>query len=125
VNGTTHSEGDAMINPGMIVAVDEWLDRDTAQVYKDQPLAQDLIRAFKVIEESGEAMAEFILCTGQNPRKPQDDSARERFLQEMADAALSLIYGIQHFTKDIGLTRQYIVGAQYKHAGRVPGLLQS
>jgi hypothetical protein len=108
-----------MISIDVVTAVDKYLDDNVSQVFKDQPLAQDFARALKVIEEVGEALSELISFTGQNPRKPQDDSARERFLLEMADAALSLVYGIHHFTKSADHTRQYLAAAQSKHISRV------
>jgi hypothetical protein len=49
--------------------VDLRIDRDGAQVYKDQPLAQDWARVAKVCEEAGEAIDALIRMTGQNPRK--------------------------------------------------------
>lgn len=91
-----------------VIDVDEWLDDAVAGTYERQPLAQDWARVAKIIEEAGEAIAELILMTGQNPRKGQDPAARERMLEEMADAALTAILGIQHFTKDSETTRGII-----------------
>jgi hypothetical protein len=91
-----------------IKAVDEWLDAGVADHFKDQPLAQDWARVAKIAEEAGEAIAELILSTGQNPRKPLDSEAGARMLHEMADVALTAILGIQHFTKDVGATRRIV-----------------
>lgn len=48
---------------------DEWLDGSVSHYYKLEPLAQDWARVAKVSEEVGEAIAELIAATGQNPRK--------------------------------------------------------
>lgn len=88
-----------------VAAVDDWLDSDTVgEEYRDQPLGQDWARVAKIIEEAGEAVAELILMTGQNPRKGIDHEARDRMLDELADAALTGILAIQHFTKDAETT---------------------
>lgn len=83
-----------------MIDVDDWLDADVAARYGREPLAQDWARVAKIAEETGEAISELILSTGQNPRKGADPDARERMLEEMADVALTAILGIQHFTKD-------------------------
>jgi hypothetical protein len=92
------------INMALIQTVDTWLDEGTSATYKDQPLAQDWARVAKVGEEAGEAIAELILWSGQNPRKPQDNTARERMLGELGDIAYTAILAIQHFTKDTEIT---------------------
>jgi hypothetical protein len=107
-----------MINPAIIEAVDKWLDLNVAPEYQRQPLAQHWARILKGKEEDGEAIAELILATGQNPRKPMNPEARFRLLMELADAALTRVYAIQHFTKDIALTHQVLEAAQHKHFQR-------
>ena len=108
-----------MINSKIVHKVDEWLDSKVGDWYKDQPLAQDWARIAKVQEELGEVIAEWILYTGQNPRKPQDDEALDRMLRELADTAMTAIYAIQHFTKSEQTTRWYVKEAQAKHESRV------
>lgn len=94
----------------MIATIDDWLDDGASGLYIDQPLAQDWARISKVSEELGEAVAEFILFTGQNPRKPMDSLARDRMLKELADVVCTATLAIQHFTKDERLTSGIILG---------------
>jgi hypothetical protein len=108
-----------MIDKGLVVAVDLMLDEGTSPLYKDQPLAQHWARVAKLVEESGEAIAELILATGQNPRKGTDISAYDRLLAELADAAMTGVYAIQHFTKDIDVTAGIMQSAQRKHQERL------
>ncbi len=88
-----------------ITDVDAWLDEAVDDIYGRQYLAQDWARVAKIAEEAGEAIAELILSTGQNPRKGTDPAARGRMLDELADAALTGILAIQHFTKDAETTK--------------------
>jgi hypothetical protein len=111
-----------MIDKSIVTEVDEILDRLVSTQYKDQPLAQDWARVAKIQEETGEAIAELILATGQNPRKPQDNHARERLLCELADTAMTAVYAIQHFTKDVAATEEYMTRAQTKHHSRLTEL---
>lgn len=110
-----------MIDPDIVTAVDRFLDEHVSAIYKEQPLARDWARVAKVQEEAGEAVAELILLTGQNPRKPQDDKAYERLLAELGDTALAAVYAIQHFTKDAVLTEKILWEAQNKHRSRLEG----
>jgi hypothetical protein len=94
-----------------------WLDGAVAETYQGQPLAQDWARVAKVMEEAGEAIAALIACTGQNPRKgvcgTQDD-----MLSELADTAMTAIFGIQHFTKDARQTWAIVSAAMAKAHAR-------
>lgn len=87
-----------------VAAIDAWLDSRCSPDYLEQPLSQDWARVAKLCEEAGEAIAELILATGQNPRKGTDPEAARRLLGELADAAWTGIFAIQHFTKDKDLT---------------------
>ena len=87
-----------------IQRIDEWLDGAVAETYKDQPLAQDWARVAKTVEEAGEAVEALIALTGQNPRKPQRDEARQELIDELADVALTAVLAIQHFEKDSDAT---------------------
>jgi hypothetical protein len=109
-----------MISKHIIRVTDKWLDLRTGCDYIDQPLAQDWARVAKVVEENGEAIQELIRYTGQNPRKPADDEAKERMLAELADTALTAILAIQHFTKDDDVTETIMLNAQGKIYARVP-----
>lgn len=108
-----------MIDRDIVSNVDLLLDSGASYQYQTQPLAQDWARVAKIQEEAGEAIAELISLTGQNPRKGIDPQARQRLLQELADTALTGIYAIQHFTKDIWETERIIRAAQDKHINRL------
>lgn len=109
-----------MISRMIVKCVDATLDDQVSQQYKDQPLAQDWARVAKVIEEAGEAISELIAYTGQNPRKggPQEDRIN-MLLAELADAAMTPVYAIQHFTKNIEKTEEILRTAQIKHHDRL------
>lgn len=108
-----------MIDAYLVREVDAYLDAGASERYKSQRLGQDWARVAKLAEETGEAVSELISWTGQNPRKNQDDEAFGRLLAELADAAMTGIYAIQHFTKDIGETERIMGEAQFKHASRL------
>jgi hypothetical protein len=108
-----------MINPNIVKCVDQILDEKVSQEYKDQPLAQDWARVCKIAEEFGEAVSELIALTGQNPRKGKHPDNLPSLLEELADLALTPVYAIQHFTKDVYVTQQYLEGAQLKHHSRL------
>ena len=114
-----NGHGDEVIDRNIVVEVDYILDKKVSQHYKNQPLAQDWARVSKVIEELGEAINELILSTGQNPRKGFDGNAFDRLLEELADTAMTGIYAIQHFTKDIHRTSAILKQAQTKHHTRL------
>jgi hypothetical protein len=92
-----------------ITDVDLHLDEQVAQVYKDQPLAQDWGRVSKVGEEFGEAVDALIAYTGQNPRKGVSGHEID-LLNELADVAMTAILAIQHFTKDVNRTKRIVEG---------------
>lgn len=103
-----------------MAAIDAWLDSGSSIQYRVQPLAQDWARVAKVTEEAGEAVAELILATGQNPRKPGDPAAAGRLLEELADVALTAVLAIQHFTKDARRTDEILRGRLARTRARVP-----
>jgi len=98
---------------GAVHDVDVWLDRDVAEAYRDQPLAQDWARVGKAAEEMGEAIAALIACTGQNPRKGVCGT-QDEMLGEVADFVVTGIFGIQHFTKDSLRTWEIVSAALAK-----------
>ena len=112
-------EGISVIDPRIVIEVDEILDANVSDIYKQQPLAQDWARVAKVIEEAGEAINELILYTGQNPRKGEHPERYARLLMELADATLTPIYAIQHFTKDIEITQAVLDTAAGRHLERL------
>lgn len=115
----SYGEGDT-IDWITVERVDQWLDNGVGQDYKDQPLAQDWGRVSKISEELGEVIAELILATKQNPRKPFDPEAHNRMLKELGDVVLTGIVAIQHFTKDSYESKTIIRLAFAKVASRVP-----
>lgn len=102
-----------------VIDSDDWLDSAVADRYERQPLAQDWARVAKVSEEVGEAIAELILWTGQNPRKGTDPAARERLLGELADVVVTGVLAIQHFTKDSETTCGIVEGRMARIAARM------
>lgn len=108
-----------MINPKSVERIDEMLDANVSDIYKEMPLAQDWGRVAKIQEEAGEAIAELILYTGQNPRKGTHPERYGPFLMELADTALTGIYAIQHFTKDIKRTEEILRLACARHLSRL------
>jgi NTP pyrophosphatase (non-canonical NTP hydrolase) len=109
-----------IIHNSLVTDIDIWLDSMVSPAYKTQPLAQDWARVSKITEEAGEAIAELISATGQNPRKPIDKTAQRMLLAELADTAMTAIYAIQHFTKDVNKTADIMNAVQDKHRNRLP-----
>ena len=98
--------------------VDEWLDDAVAQEYKDQPMATDWARVAKIGEELGEAVAELIALTGQNPRKPRT-KGNALLLDELADVVITTLVAMLHFTKDSKRTGKVLVDKTHFVAGRM------
>lgn len=98
--------------------VDAYIDRNTAQAYRDQPLAARWGRVAKVAEETGEVIEALIACTGQNPRKgvcgTEDD-----VLKELADVWLTAACAIQSITKDVERTQEVLAAVVNKAVGRM------
>ncbi len=92
-----------MINRMIIQRLDDYLDSQVSQPYKDQPLAQDWARISKIGEEFGEVIDAFIGTTGQNPRKGVFGS-EDDVDNELVDVLLTAILALQHRTKDIHTT---------------------
>ena len=92
-----------MINRMIIQRLDDYLDSQVSQPYKDQPLAQDWARISKIGEEFGEVIDAFIGTTGQNPRKGVFGS-EDDVDNELVDVMLTAILALQHRTKDIHTT---------------------
>jgi NTP pyrophosphatase (non-canonical NTP hydrolase) len=102
-----------MIDFKQVERFDQHLDAKCAVTYKEQPLAQDWARVAKIAEEAGEAVDALIGMTGQNPRKGYYAEGAD-LLDELADAAFTAVYAIQHFTKDIAVTRRALERHQEK-----------
>lgn len=92
-----------MISEIALQMLDEWLDGNVSQQYKDQPLAQDWARISKIGEEFGEVVEAFIGVTGQNPRKGFHGS-QDNVDAELVDVALTALLCLQHRTKDTRVT---------------------
>jgi hypothetical protein len=108
-----------MIKPNALEGIritDLWLDENVSADY--DTLAQHWARVAKTSEEIGEAIAQLILWTGQNPRKPRNPHAKHEMLSELADTAMTAILAIQHFTKDTTETDGYLNSAITKIVGR-------
>jgi hypothetical protein len=108
-----------VINPQIVHDVDKILDDNVSDYYKQQPLAQHWARIAKVIEEAGETISELILYTGQNPRKGEHPEHYWAMLMELADTAMTTIYAIQHFTKDVKMTEEMLGIASTRHLERL------
>jgi hypothetical protein len=98
---------DDSIDWQIIRYVDNWLDEELPDYYKEQPLAQDWARISKVIEELGEAVSAMIGATGQNPRKGATHH-RDDILKELMDVVMTGLLAVQHFTKDTNATREIL-----------------
>jgi hypothetical protein len=109
-----------IIPDDVIVAADLYLDGEVAEVYQQQPLAQDWARVGKVAEEMGEAITELISWTQQNPRKAPDPAAYQKLLKELADVVVTGTLATQHLTKDITATTVSIQVGFAKMAIRTP-----
>lgn len=109
---------DAALLRNAIEYVDQYLDDNVSEEYKKQPLAQDWARVCKRLEEKGEAVDALIGMTGQNPRKGFNKT-RVDLLTELADEALTPIYAIQHFTKNIDMTWAIIAERAQLHQERL------
>lgn len=110
----------ALVLDGTLIAeIDEWLDANVSEEYVAQPLAQDWARVTKTGEEAGEAVDALIAWTGQNPRKERRDEAYAELMDELADVALTAIYGMQHFTKDSTETARLVAARLAHHHGRL------
>lgn len=103
----------------LIAHIDEWLDENVSDRYRREPLAQHWARVAKTAEEAGEAIDALIAWTGQNPRKPQRDEAFDELMDELSDTALTGIYAIQHFTKDVDETMKIVWNRLEYHYGRL------
>lgn len=106
------------IDAQAVIDFDDWLDSKVSRQYLGQPLAQDWARVAKIQEEAGEVIAALIGYTGQNPRKGFTHD-QYHILQELADTALTAIYAIQHFTKNIEKTQAVIAERQALHISRM------
>jgi NTP pyrophosphatase (non-canonical NTP hydrolase) len=102
----------------LVEALDQRIDDGAGPAYHEQPLAQDWARVAKVQEEAGEAVDALIGVTAQNHRKGEYGSW-EHLFDELADVALTGVYAIQHFTKDVDRTRAIFLARAERHAERV------
>lgn len=103
-----------------IQEVDNWLDSELPDEYKENELAQDWARIAKLVEEAGEVVNAFILMTKQNPRKVDYHADIEDVIKELCDCAFTAILAIQHFTKDTGETERFLWDRLVSLRERVP-----
>jgi hypothetical protein len=102
-----------------ILLVDAHLDADTAQAYRDQPLAGHWSRITKAVDEAAEAKEALEGVTGENPRKGVCDTW-EHVTEELGDTACAALLGIQHITKDTDVTWAVFIAALAKGLSRIP-----
>lgn len=98
--------------------VDAHLDANTAEAYREQPLAGHWARVTKVCEEAGEVWKALSKLTGENPRKGVCGTEDE-LLGELGDTLSAAWCAIQHVTKDEVRTAAVIVAALEKAHRRV------
>jgi len=81
-----------------IASISSWVDQ--ANAGRD-PEALTWHRVSKTAEEAGEAISEWLLLTGGNPRKPAapDDS---KVVEELLDTALAALGAVEHFRGNEG-----------------------
>lgn len=85
-----------------LAALSEWIDRHNAHKPEQQQLWE---RTAKVGEEFGEVVAEMILLTNQNPRKPAPDDeheVRNRVIDELLDVAVTALGAVEHMIDNTG-----------------------
>ena len=104
----------------VIEVADAWLDGEAPAWVKDCPEANMARRVGKAQLEAAEAMEEFALLTGENPRKGTDPGAYDRMLAELGDTAVTALLGIQSQVKDIAATWAVFREALDKIHVRVP-----
>lgn len=99
--------------------ISEFLDMNAGQEYLDQPLAQDLARIAKVMEELGEALQVFIGITGQNPRKGYI-GIKSELGKELLDVATTAIYAYHHFFPNQHVWYELQKHIDYQHKRLIP-----
>lgn len=83
-----------------LTGLSEWIDAHNREKGTNEQ-AMTWGRIAKVGEEFGEAIAEYIAFTGQNPRKPQTGS--EWLVQkEMLDVAVAALGVVEHLSGNSG-----------------------
>jgi NTP pyrophosphatase (non-canonical NTP hydrolase) len=97
----------------IIGEVDAHLDANTAEGFREQPLAGHWARITKVCEEAGEVWKALSKLTGENPRKGVCGTEDE-LLDELGDTLSAAACAIQHITKDETRTAAVIVAALEK-----------
>lgn len=90
----------------------EWIDmHNRAKGANEQAMTWG--RIAKVGEEFGEAIAEYVAFTGQNPRKPlTGEESEARVQKELLDVAVAALGAVEHLTGNstftIGLLLNHI-----------------
>lgn len=83
------------------------VDESPANAARD-PEALSWHRVTKVCEEAGEALGEWLLFTGGNPRKPAS-SGDTKVVEELLDCAVAALGGIEHLRGNRGVALSLLV----------------
>ncbi len=102
---------------GQLAGLSAWIDE--ANAARD-PEALGWHRVAKTAEEAGEAISEWLLFTGGNPRKPAsaDDS---KVIEELLDTAVAALGAVEHLRGNTGVAISYL----FDKIGRVHGRAMS
>lgn len=95
-------------------AATDWLDRHNGRTGEEQTL-----RILKVGEEYGEAIAAWIGCTGQNPRKGVTHT-RDDVAAELADVVLAALTAMDSIGADPETVMDAAVARVWGRFGQVP-----
>lgn len=79
---------------GQLVRLSRWVDEHPRNAGRDRE-ALGWHRVTKAVEEAGEALAEWLLFTGGNPRKPEGSTV-EPVIEELLDTAVAALGAIEH-----------------------------
>lgn len=83
-----------------IADISRWVDEAECNRYRD-PEALGWHRVSKVAEKSGEAISEWLLFTGGNPRKERGHSTGP-VIEELLDTAIAALGAVEHLIGNTG-----------------------
>jgi hypothetical protein len=85
-----------------VAAISDWID--TADCNRDRDAeALGWHRVAKVAEEAGEAISEWLLFTGGNPRK-EPGRTMAPVIEELLDVAVAALGAVEHLTGNRGVS---------------------
>lgn len=90
-----------------VAEISAWVDDYNLNQGRDRE-ALAWHRVSKVAEESGEALAQWLLYTGQNPRKGQQGSAAD-VIEELLDVAVAALGAVEHLMGNHGVCMEMLV----------------